>query len=51
MNYQTITARGQTVDSGVVQKTPDTNRVIGTVGQPGPGTETGPAKPSPKPRR
>jgi hypothetical protein len=48
MFYQVITERGQTVDSGVVKKSPDTNRVIGTVGRPGPGTETGPAKPSPR---
>jgi 3',5'-cyclic AMP phosphodiesterase CpdA len=48
MHYQTITERGQTVDSGVVKKAADTNRVIGTVGRPGPGTETGPAKPSPR---
>jgi len=48
MYYQTITERGQTVDSGVVKKAPGTNRVIRTVGRPGPGTETGPAKPSPQ---
>lgn len=47
LRFQTITDRGQTVDSGVVTKAPDTNRVIGTAGRPGPGTETGPAKPAP----
>ena len=55
MYYQVVTERGQTVDSGVVKKASDTNRVIGTVGQPGPGTQTAPAKPAgpakPSPQR
>ena len=55
MYYQVVTERGQTVDSGVVKKASDTNRVIGTVGQPGAGTQTAPAKPAgpakPSPQR
>jgi hypothetical protein len=48
MYFQAITAQGQTVDSGVVRKSSVTNRVIGTAGKPGPGAETGPAKPTPR---
>jgi len=50
MYFQTITATGQTVDSGVVKKGAG-NRVIGTAGQRGRGTQTGPATPTPGPRR
>ena len=46
--FQTISnERGQAVDSGVVRKATTDNRVIGTSGKPGPGAQTGPAKPAP----
>lgn len=47
MHFVALNERGQTVDSGVVRKSTTDNRVIGTSGQPGPGAQTGPAKPAP----
>jgi hypothetical protein len=47
MHFAALNQRGQTVDSGVVRKSTIDNRVIGTSGKPGPGAETGPAKPAP----
>jgi hypothetical protein len=32
LHYQTITDEGKTIDAGVVKKSPDTNRVVGTTG-------------------
>ena len=47
MHFVTLNEQGKMVDSGVVRKAANDNRVIGTTGKPGPGTETGPAKPAP----
>lgn len=41
MHFQVVTERGQTVDSGIIRKSEDTNRVIGT---------SGPRATSPKPQ-
>jgi hypothetical protein len=49
MHFVVLNERGQAVDSGVVRKAATDNRVIGTSGKPGPGAETGPAKPAPAP--
>ena len=32
LSYQTITSAGKTIDAGIVKKSPDTNRVVGTAG-------------------
>ena len=47
MHFVTLNEQGKMVDSGVVRKAANDNRVIGTTGKPGAGTETGPAKPAP----
>jgi 3',5'-cyclic AMP phosphodiesterase CpdA len=47
MHFVTLNEQGKMVDSGVVRKAANDNRVISTTGKPGAGTETGPAKPAP----
>jgi calcineurin-like phosphoesterase family protein len=47
MHFAALNQQGKTVDSGVVRKSTTDNRVISTSGKPGPGAETGPAKPAP----
>jgi hypothetical protein len=47
LHFVAVNEEGKTIDSGVVRKSETDNRVIGTSGKPGPGAETGPAKPAP----
>ena len=51
MYFVAVNEHGKTIDSGVVRKSQTDNRVIGTSGKPGPGAETGPAKPAPAPAK
>ena len=45
-HYQVVTDRGQTVDSGIVRKDSQTDRVISTTGTTGRGTVTTPSAPA-----